>query len=49
MLIRKKPSNRCYINNEVHRETDTLFPGDNTTAAELKPLTIRSGGSSSNH
>ena len=37
--------------NEVHRKTDTLFPGNNTTAAELKPLvlTIRSGGSSSNH
>ena len=37
------------ISNEVHRKTDTLFPGNNTTAAELEPLTIRSRGSSSNH
>ena len=37
------------ISNEVHRKTDTLFPGNNTTAAELEPPTIRSGGSSSNH
>ena len=26
------------ISNEVHRKTDTLFPGNNTTAAELEPL-----------
>ena len=38
-----------YTCNEVHRKTDTLFPGNNMTVAELKPLTIRSGGSSSNH
>ena len=37
------------ISNEVHRKTDTLFPGNNTTGAELEPLTIRSGGSSSNN
>ena len=35
--------------NEVYRKTDTLFPGNNTTAAELEPLTIRSGCSSYNH
>ena len=28
------------LSNEVHRKTDTLFPGNNTTAAELEPLTI---------
>ena len=38
-----------YISNEVHRRTDTLFPVNNMTAAELKPLTIQSRGSSSNH
>ena len=37
------------MSNEVHRETDTLFPGNNMTVAEPEPLTIRSGGSSSNH
>ena len=35
--------------NEVHRKTDTLFPGNSMTVAELEPLIIRSGGSSSNH
>ena len=29
-----------YISNEVHRKTDTLFPGNNMTATELEPLTI---------
>ena len=38
-----------HISNEVHGKTDTLFPGNSTTVAELEPLTIRSGGSSSNH
>ena len=37
------------LSNEVHRKTDTLFPENNMTAAELEPLTIRSRGSSSNH
>ena len=32
-------------------KTDTLFPGNNMTVAEFEPepLTIRSGGSCSNH
>ena len=30
-------------------EKQTLFPGNSTTVAELEPLTIQSGGSSSNH
>ena len=34
-FIRKRPSYRCYISNEVHRKTDTLFSGNNTTAARL--------------
>ena len=34
---------------EVHRKTDTLLSGNNTTAAGLEPQTLRSGGSSSNH
>ena len=38
-----------YMSNEIHRKTDTLFPGNSITIAELEPLTIRSGGSSSNH
>ena len=38
-----------YICNEVHSKTDTLFPGNNITVAEPESLTIRSGGSSSNH
>ena len=42
-------NNLHVFSNEVYRKTDTLFPGNNTTAAKLKPLTIRSGGSSSNH
>ena len=37
------------MSTEVHRKTDTLFPVNNMTVAELEPLTIRSGGSSSNH
>ena len=37
------------MSNEVHRKTDTLFPGNSVTIAELEPLTIQSGGSSSNH
>ena len=37
------------MSNEVHRNTDTLFPGNSMTIAETEPLTIRSGGSSSNH
>ena len=39
------------MSNEVHRKTDTPFPGNNmtVTVAEPEPLTIRSGGSSSNH
>ena len=30
-------------------EKQTLFPGNNMTAAELEPMTIQSRGSSSNH
>ena len=37
------------MSNEVHRKIDTLFPGNNMTIAEPEPLTIQSGGSSSNH
>ena len=37
------------MTNEVHRKTDTLFPRNSMTIAELKPLTIRSSGSRSNH
>ena len=37
------------MSNEVHRKKDTLFPGNSMTVAELEPLTIQSGGSSSNH
>ena len=37
------------FSNEVHRKTDTLFPGNNMTAAGLEPLIFQSGGSSSNH
>ena len=37
------------IGDEVHRKTNTLFSGNNMTAAGLEPLTLRSGGSSSNH
>ena len=37
------------ISDEVHRKTDTLFSGNNMTAAGLKPPTFQSGGSSSNH
>ena len=35
--------------NEVHRKTDTVFPRNSMTIAELEPLTIRSESSSSNH
>ena len=38
-----------YLRNKVHRKTDSLFPGNNMTVAELEPLTIWSEGSSSNH
>ena len=37
------------LGDEVHRKTDTLLSGNNMTAAGLKPQTLRSGGSSSNH
>ena len=37
------------MSNEIHRKTDTLFPGNSMTIAELEPLTIQSGASSSNH
>ena len=30
------------MSNEVHRKTDTLFPGNSMTIAELEPLTIQS-------
>ena len=30
------------LSNEVHRKTDTLFSGNNTTAVGLEPLTFRS-------
>ena len=36
-----KPTN--IMSNEVHRKTDTSFPGNSMTAAELEPLTIWSG------
>ena len=48
-LYNKLITNNNLFSNEVHGKTDTLFPGNNTTAAKLEPLTIRSGGSSSNH
>ena len=32
----------------TEKKTDTLFPGNTMTVAELEPLTIRSGGTSSN-
>ena len=31
------PIARCYTSNEVHRKTDTLFPGNSMTVAELHP------------
>ena len=31
------------MSNEIHRKTDTLFPGNSMTIAELEPLTIKSG------
>ena len=37
------------MSNEVHRKTDTLFPGNSMTIAELEPLIIQLGGSISNH
>ena len=37
------------MNNEAHRKTDTLFPGNSMTVAELEPPTFQSRGSSSNH
>ena len=35
--------------NEVHRKAETLLLGNNMTVAEPETLTIRSGGSCSNH
>ena len=37
------------MSNEVHRKTDTLFPGNSMTVAELEPQTIQSGGSTTPH
>ena len=39
------------MRNEVHRKTDTLFPGNNMNVAEPEPLTnsIRKLITSSNH
>ena len=51
--VNSRLSAQSYLYNFVKllylHKTDTLFPGNNMTIAELEPLTIRSGGSSSNH
>ena len=54
ITVIEKSCNHCRtqtstISSEVHRKTDTLFPGNNMTVDEPEPLTIRSGGTSSNH